>query len=252
MGKSLELPELLEQQLVDGILAGYKDYLSVRRSAQKRLAVSSAYAWVKGNHIDSQVKEKCADIPGIEVKHDLAGYAWEYLQFSYDDANGQSMIIVKNQRAAASNFNEKPQQADPKNYLYQYAGINNELVKKGCLKGKRTGAGVQLELSMPELAAIQQNVTTDQPQGFNRFYIVTYEIDDVKMIKSIRLTMPKQNTMSLFQAADLTPMIAKSGIDITPEELAVVQRDRVPASVYSPDNQPFGYEIPEGEQKKEQ
>lgn len=39
-----ELPALLEQHLVNGIMAGYKSYLDARRNAQEELAVSGAYA----------------------------------------------------------------------------------------------------------------------------------------------------------------------------------------------------------------
>lgn len=43
--KKLNLPEELSQLVVDGILKGYKDYLSVRKKAQDELKISGAYGW---------------------------------------------------------------------------------------------------------------------------------------------------------------------------------------------------------------
>lgn len=43
MGR-FDLPDQLSQLVVDGILKGYKEYLSVRRRAQQELKVSAAYA----------------------------------------------------------------------------------------------------------------------------------------------------------------------------------------------------------------
>ena len=52
---NISLSSELCQAIVDSILNGYKDYLEARRQAYNTLKVSAAYAWTKGNHIDSSV-----------------------------------------------------------------------------------------------------------------------------------------------------------------------------------------------------
>lgn len=51
--------EKLCQLIVDGIIKVYKDYLDVRKRAKEELIVSTAYAWVKGNHIDNSIYDMC-------------------------------------------------------------------------------------------------------------------------------------------------------------------------------------------------
>ncbi|MDD9149731.1 hypothetical protein OYT88_14345 [Sporolactobacillus sp. CQH2019] len=239
-----DLPASLEQQLVNGIMSGYKSYLGVRRNAQEELAVSGAYAWVKGNHIDSSVKDSIQDLESVAAGVDKAGYTWEYLQFSYDDGDGKALIIVKNTRSTDRNFGGKPGRANHENYLYEYAGINNSAVRSGELRGIRKNRQIQLELSFPELEAIHSNSVIEKPSGFDRFYIVTYEIDDIsKMISAIKLTMPNQETMRLVEIADLTPLIKGSGVTINEDELAAVKNDKIPEGVYSSEGQSFGYEV---------
>ena len=99
MGR-FDLPDQLSQLVVDGILKGYKEYLSVRRRAQQELKVSAAYAWVKGNHIDSSVDETCSKYDAIESSIEStvekAGYTWEYIQFILKDSQEKHLVIVKN------------------------------------------------------------------------------------------------------------------------------------------------------------
>lgn len=85
----------LSQSIVDGILKGYKEYLDVRRRVQKDLKVSGAYAWVKGNHIDSSVDEACSNYDRVQSSIEKAGYTWEYLQFILEDTQEKYLVIVK-------------------------------------------------------------------------------------------------------------------------------------------------------------
>lgn len=43
------------------------------------MKISSAYAWVRGNHIDDQIAEECNDMD-ISFTKAKAGYTWGYLQ----------------------------------------------------------------------------------------------------------------------------------------------------------------------------
>ncbi|WP_100489353.1 hypothetical protein [Sporolactobacillus pectinivorans] len=250
---AFDLPVSLEQQLVNGIMAGYKSYLGARRNAQDELAVSGAYAWVKGNHIDSSVKDSIQSLKSVSPNLDKAGYTWEYLQFTYDDGDGKALIIVKNARSTDRNFDGRPGSATHQNYLYEYAGINNPAFQSGELKGKRENRQIQLELSFPEFDAIRKNEVMEKPSGFYRFYIVTYEIDDMsKMISTIKLTMPNQETMRLVEITDLTRLIRLSGVTFDEDELAAVKNDKIPESVYSSEEQSFGYEVVKKEKEDNQ
>ena len=239
----------LSQSIVDGILKGYKEYLDVRRRAQKDLKVSGAYAWVKGNHIDSSVDEACSNYNQVQSSIEKAGYTWEYLQFILKDTQEKYLVIVKNSRGITKTFNGKVDNNKKENYLYEYAGINNRIIESKSLQSVASEKVVQLELSLPELEAINKNVAMKAPEGYNRFYVVTYEFDSQsKMISKIALTLPNQHEMSLVEVADLTPLIEKSIYSISDEELEIVKGDKVPESIYADEDQSFGYGIAAEEQ----
>lgn len=241
--EKIELPIELSQLIVDGILKGYKDYLAVRKRAQDELKISGAYAWVKGNHIDSSVDETCSKYKEIESSIEKAGYTWEYIQFVLKESKEKYLVIVKNSRGIKKTFNGKIDKVKKENYLYEYAGINNSIIKSKAVQSVQLDEGIQLELSLPEIEAIQKNVALSAPEGYNRFYVVTYQFDEEKMISKIALTLPNQKEMSLIEIADLTPLISTSEFKIHSIELEVVQGDKVPDSIYGEDEQLFGYEV---------
>ncbi|QPC17986.1 hypothetical protein LacP0734_09975 [Lacticaseibacillus paracasei subsp. tolerans] len=72
---NLEFPNAMAQRLVDGLMGGYKDYIAERKQKQQELKVSSAFAWTRGNFIDSQISKALDVDPTIEDRHDKAGYA---------------------------------------------------------------------------------------------------------------------------------------------------------------------------------
>lgn len=241
---TLDLGKELDQKIVDGILKGYKEYLDVRRNAKNKLAVSTAYAWVKGNHIDSCVKEMFSGNETMKSSVEKAGYVWEYLLFQLQHEQDNYLIIVKNSRAMSKTFAGKSDKINEENYLYAFSGINNSLIKSGKLSAIRQSHSVQLELSFPELELMNQGGLVKTPKGFNRFYVVTYEIDDSsKMISKISLTLPDRNEMLLVEVADLTPLIESSTIDISSDELEIVKNDKVASSIYGTGDREFGYAI---------
>lgn len=94
----LEIPASIAQQLVDGLMGGYKDYLAERKQKQQSLTISGAFAWTRSNFIDSKISELVSKEPSISSQPDKAGYAWEYIQFIHEQSNHRSLIIVKNAR----------------------------------------------------------------------------------------------------------------------------------------------------------
>lgn len=250
MIRALQLPDLISQTLVDGTLNGYKAYAAERKQKQAELEVSSSFAWTRGNFIDSKVKVAIDSVEDVSFVHDKAGYAWEYLQFIYDREGHKALLIFKNARAITHNFDGQPGSADHENYLYKLALINRPLKNAGQLVGESTDQQLQLELNLdvPQLSG-QDFVQVSQ--NFDRFYIVTYEIDDAtKMIKKIALTMPDAQTMTLIEVQDLTSFIATSPFQIDPSELDSIMSEAVPDSHYN-DAGTFGYEIGTETQQQE-
>lgn len=156
------------------------------------------------------------------------------------------MIIVKNLLSTKKTFNGKPNSVNKDNYLYRLAKANRHLD----MPNVRINQQVQLELPIPGMKPTISGEKLVVPAGLTRFYVVTYEIDDIsKMIKSIHLTLPQQEGMNLIQVTDLTSYIDLSNIIITPEEVVSVQNDKIPSREYS-EEQSFGYGVPESKTSK--
>lgn len=203
------------------------------------------YAWTRGNHVDSKVWEQCESLEGLSCTAGKAGRSWRYLQITLNSNNNKYLILVKNATSARKTFDAAPADANKDNYLFDFARANNHLVQNGELKGDLVG---QMSLDLYDLPN-QSDLAEFKAQNgdvaqFDRFYIVTYDTDENKMIKNIYLTVPNQQKMTLYIADNLTPYIEKSNVEIGDEELAAVKNDRIPDSTYSNGEFSFGYEVP--------
>lgn len=238
-----KLPTLMAQRLVDGLMGGYKEYLAERKQKQQALTISGAFAWTRSNFIDSKISQLFSQDDTVDSQIDKAGYAWEYPQFIQESDSDRALIIVKNARQVKRNFNGATASIDKNNYLYRLAGINNTWSAAGLLSGKPTDRVVQLELALPEATTDFEHLAEQVSSNFSKFYIVTYEVDNVsKMISDIELTMPNQSKMTLSPIQNLTPLISRSQFQINSEELETIQGDQVPDAAYE-QNTLFGYEI---------
>lgn len=242
---NLKLDPELNQKIVDGILSGYKSYLAERKRASEMLKISDAYAWTRGNHVDSNVWEQCQSLENVSCTDGKAGRSWRYLQITLNSNNKKYLILVKNATSAKNTFDAATADVNKDNYLFGFARANNHLVQDGELKGHVAG---QMSLDL-EGQPNQSDLTEFEAQNgdvaqFDRFYIVTYDTDENKMIKNIYLTVPNQQKMTLYIADDLTAYIEKSNVEISEEELAAVKNDRIPESTYSNGEFSFGYEVP--------
>lgn len=207
------LPEHLNESIVDGIIEGYRDYLEVRRQKARDLEVHGAYAWVKGNHIDHYVALACKD---HNVKSTLAkaGLTWQYLQFTSDDE--KILFIVKNSRYF--NLDEVDKGKDAKghtrankaSYMKNLMDINRTVDFEE-LPAKSFNQSVQLELLedfQPFTLEIED--TKGMDTQFNRFYIATYNIDEDHLISEIRIWMPNPADNKAYLISDLTSYIGKN------------------------------------------
>ncbi|MCP8856783.1 hypothetical protein [Latilactobacillus fuchuensis] len=241
---NLELTEAVYKVIVDGTLKGYLQYLEERKQKKATMAVSGAYAWTKGNHVDDQVAKMGHD---LDFTIEKAGYTWEYLQFYLDKADEKFMIIVKNAKRVQQSLIKQQKQDNEHNYLYELAGCNVGLLRHRQVNSTRQPEQIQLELSDPnEVQAILSDTRLEANQKFSRFYIVTYEIDEQsKMISTIQLTMLNRETMTLELIEDLTRFIQQSDYQPTVEDVApIMDESEMNRSVFSGDSNAFGYSIP--------
>ncbi len=240
------------QAIVDGTLSGYLNYLDERRKKKDEMNVSGAYAWTKGNHIDDQIS-KLAKGQGLSFIPDKAGYTWDYLKFILNEQNENYLIIIKNSKRIQQTFDGKELKDD--NYLVEFSDINTAPFKNAGVTFIERPEQIQLELNDPEeIQAVFNKESLKVTQKYDRFYVVTYEIDEQsKDIKSILLTMPNRETMSLVEIDDLTEYIVNSSYEITAEALAPILNDKSSeATIFSGDDNAFGFAEIEHEQEGNQ
>ncbi|BDR57821.1 hypothetical protein [Xylocopilactobacillus apicola] len=208
--KDFELSEEINQAIVDGIQKGYLNYLEERGEKKEKMAVSGAYAWTKGNHIDDQVA-KVAEKNDIDFYITKAGNSWEYLQFNLNSGTDKYLLIIKN-----SVFKKQgpPKNFKNTNYLMQLAEINHSLFKDDEGSFINTPKKVKLELGSAEVKEILDDIPLKR---YSRFYIITYTIDKNKLIQSIKLTIPNNENGKLIlkEIADLTNYMQTSKYEIT-------------------------------------
>lgn len=211
MGK-YNLPEKLNESIVDGIIEGYRDYLEVRRQKARELKVHGAYAWVKGNHIDHYVAEACKE-HGVKSAVAKAGMTWQYLQFINNDE--KILFVVKNSRYF--NVDEVDKGKDAKGrartnnatYMTNLMNINSALNFKE-IPAKHTSQSIQLELLedfQPATREVRENI--GMVAEFDKFYIATYNIGEDYRINDIRIWLPNPADNKAYLISDLTHYIGK-------------------------------------------
>ena len=122
------------QMIVDAIVEGYHDYIEHRKDRKANMKISSAFAWTKGNFIESKIADYCVERgeQGFTHKKSKAGLTWDYLQFTHEDS--KVLFLIKN----AAYFNENsfsrakiPMGDDNKGafrtYLHDLSKINKDL-----------------------------------------------------------------------------------------------------------------------------
>lgn len=252
--KNYELTENLNQAIVDGVVEGYVEYLKVRREMGRKLKVSSAYAWVKGNHIDDKVARACEEL-GVDSQLSKAGLTWQYLQFKLKQE--KVLFIIKNARY----FNEEnvSRGKDAKGvsrktqmeYMEDLMSINSD-VDLSKIPSSKKKVSKQLELfedfhlNNKDL----QEIKKLDNEGYERFYIATYEVSEDQIISNISLWLPNPADNKAYLIQDLTSLI---GVDVDygiDDELKNVLLS-TSAAVEQTDAHVFGIGIAEEEEEKE-
>lgn len=250
--KNFRLSEALNESIVDGIIEGYKDYVQVRKEAARHLKIHGAYAWVKGNHIDHHVAVHC-EKNGVESRLSKAGVTWQYLQFYIEE--DKSLFLIKNARYFDPEAVDKGKDTYGRSktkkvaYMNELIRINENIDFPINTNKNRDNQSIQLALfdEIPFLSLSKEEASQLAKQ-YNRFYIVSYEIDDNYFIDTIKLWMPNPINNKAYLVEDLTELInTKTShiIEIEDETKAILKN-----SIDIPDASLFDIEIVEDEDKK--
>ncbi|AXI00763.1 hypothetical protein DV702_14255 [Sporosarcina sp. PTS2304] len=208
--ENYNLPEQLNESIVDGIIEGYRDYLEVRRQKARELEVHGAYAWVKGNHIDHYVAQACKE-HGVKSSVAKAGMTWQYLQFFNKDE--KILFVVKNSRYF--NLDDVDKGKDAKGiartkrstYMTNLMDINSRL-NFNEVPANYTRQSIQLELLEDfQPIILKDEDTKGMHTEFDKFYIATYTIDEDYRIGEIRIWLPNPANNKAYLISDLTSYI---------------------------------------------
>ncbi len=205
--------------IVHAIVEGYREYIEHRKERSEKMQISSAFAWTKGNFIESKLAEECIN-HGFSFKKSKAGLTWDYLQFIHGET--KKLFLIKN----AAYFDEKcfSQAKSPnslanssyRTYLHELSKINNGLFPQS--EEKLTFEHPkQLSLFVAENQIKEE---LDHYQTYDEFHILTYELDDAYQIAKIMHYLPNPEDNIAYKIEELSSYI--SGAELTDEEREVI------------------------------
>ncbi|ALX50116.1 hypothetical protein AOX59_16955 [Lentibacillus amyloliquefaciens] len=222
----------MNQSVVNGILQGYKNYIEERKAKKEEMHISTAYAWVKGNHIDDQTAEECKE-SGISFTKAKAGYTWGYLQFNID--NDKRMFIIKN----AKYFDEddfphrkdvrgqKHKASDKETYLKRLSRINSnvDFPEEPTLFPEEKENKIMSIFGDETLKELEDPQARELEYKFNQFYIITYEIDESFAISNIRMLMPNPDNDKAYEVENLSKFIGTSTVTFDENDYEALAED---------------------------
>jgi len=221
--------------IVDAIVAGYRDYIEHRKDRKEKMIISSAFAWTKGNFIESKIAEDCQS-HGFTYRHSKAGPTWHYLQFVQGDNESKILFLIKN----GDYFNETsfslsqspiPGLGDKKarTYLHELSKINQDLPFPS--EGEPGGRSVNTEQIsfgfIPE-KMVKEELEENQTE-YKEFHILTYELDKAQQIQGIRHYLPNPADNKAYLIEDLSEFI--SGAELTDDERAAIAPEQLEAAL---------------------
>ncbi|MNI35903.1 hypothetical protein D3C73_899400 [compost metagenome] len=210
------------QMIVESIVEGYHDYIEHRKDRRQKMKISSAFAWTKGNFIESKIADECEKF-GFSYQKSKAGLTWDYLQFTQNESN--ILFLIKN--AAYFDENAFSKSTLPSNrkgahrtYLHELSKINTDLdfPSSTFITTNQGNTFEQLTLFVPE-----RSVSKDIKEFhsyYNQFHILTYSIDDAYQISSINQYIPNPHDNIAYLVEDLSTYI--SGAELTDEDREVI------------------------------
>jgi hypothetical protein len=216
------------KMIVEAIVEGYREYIDHRKDRREKMKISSAFAWTKGNFIESKVAEECID-HGFTYKKSKAGLTWDYLQFVHGDS--KILFLIKN----ATYFNKESfsqaklptksgRNGRTRTYLHELSQINKDLIFTNKRKDSSEMAAErseQLSFLVPE-KQIKEELDHFK-SSYNEFHILTYALDEAYQISEIIHYLPNPGDNVAYELENLSDYI--SGADLTEEEREVVAPD---------------------------
>ncbi|MGN7764114.1 spr1630 family ClpXP-sensitive toxin [Paenibacillus sp. 22594] len=214
------------KMIVDAIVDGYRDYIEHRKDRKSKMKISSAFAWTKGNFIESRLAEDCVNY-GFTYKKSKAGLTWDYLQFIHGDS--KILFLIKNAAyfnessfSAAKIPNENSKKGPHRTYLHDLSKINKELKFSSnpqlSTEGKEAERVEQLSFWIVESQV--RDELKKFASSYTEFHILTYALDEAYQISEIKHYLPNPVDNIAYLVEDLSDFI--SGADLTDEDREVV------------------------------
>ncbi|MCZ0704476.1 hypothetical protein J2T56_002998 [Natronobacillus azotifigens] len=208
--------------IVTAIVDGYRDYIEHRKDRHEKMKISSAFAWTKGNFIESRLAETSPEL-NLTFKKAKAGLTWDYLQFIHGET--KKLFLIKN----ADYFNEncfsqavipnKNNKGPRRTYLHELSKINQNLeFPFDAYSQPSSQNNEQLSLFVPD-KQIKDELGHFQ-SSYNEFHILTYKIDDAYQISEIMHYLPNPDNNKAYKIEDLSEYI--SGSELTDEEREII------------------------------
>ncbi|MBY7145081.1 hypothetical protein KFZ56_18855 [Virgibacillus sp. NKC19-3] len=212
------------KEIVNAIVEGYRNYVEHRKDRHEKMKISSAFAWTKGNFIESQIADISSDLH-LLYKKAKAGLTWDYLQFIHDDT--KKIFLIKN----ATYFNENNfsqavlpnkdiNQRVRRTYLHELSKINQNLDFPAAHSNQESRIEYSEQLSF-FITEKQVKDELDQfKSSYNEFHILTYEIDAAYQISKIAHYLPNPDDNIAYMVEDLSKYI--SGAALSDDEREIV------------------------------
>ncbi|WP_188455507.1 spr1630 family ClpXP-sensitive toxin [Virgibacillus oceani] len=216
----------ISKTIVQAIVEGYRDYIEHRMDRHNKMKISSAFAWTKGNFIESKIADICSDL-NFSYKKAKAGLTWDYLQFIQGDT--KKLFLIKN----AAYFNENsfsqailPNKGNNKirrTYLHELSKINKKLEFSTNHQQVENPSRQSIQLSFKISEDLVQDDLNHFQELYNEFHILTYEIDDAFQISKIMHYLPNPGDNIAYRIDNLSKYI--SGAELTDNEKEIIAPD---------------------------
>lgn len=215
--------------IVNAIVEGYRRYVEHRKERNEDMEISSAFAWTKGNFIESEIADSCVDV-GFSFKKSKAGPTWQYLQFI--DEENKSLFLIKNAAYfnAARFANSKipipgEKQGNARTYLQELSEINRNIDFSSSYK--ESGSPFSNTKQKSLLFFSDDNITEQLEffkSEYESFHILTYQLNTVQEISKVMHYLPNPGNNIAYLVEDLSPFI--SGAELTDEDRSIIAQER--------------------------
>lgn len=193
----------LKRTIVTGVVNGYTDFLLRRKLFEEELLISSAFTWMKSNYIDSSIARSIPENVKYQIRQKAS---WKYIVFDISH-EGETYRFIMKPPAVFNSIKGSDY------YLSKSVEVNEEVVKSR--EFKKLFNIVDQDV-IDESFLVYNEIELFDSKDFDRFYIISYEADVRKGIKSIEIYLPYEK--SAYCVSVLTPLIDELGLSI-PEEL---------------------------------